>query len=44
MEEILKRLEKLETKIDALLYYLAEDEEEPGGDEHGLERDQNQTL
>ena len=44
MDEIIERLIKIETKIDALLYYLAEDEEEPGGDEHGLERDQNQTL
>ena len=44
MEEILKRLELIETKLDALLYALMEDEEGPSGDEHGFERDSNQTL
>ena len=45
MDEIIERLEKIEIKLDALLYLLsAEDEEMPGGDEHGTERDQAQTL
>jgi len=44
MEEILKRLEGIEMKLDALLYALMESEEAPSGDEHGLERDSNQTL
>lgn len=45
MEEILKRLETLEVKLDALLYLLtAEEEEMPSGDEFGLDRDSNQTL
>ena len=42
-DEILKRLEAIELKLDALLYALSE-EELPSGDEHGLERDSNQTL
>ena len=44
MEEILKRLDDIEMKLDALLYALMESEEAPAGDEHGLERDSNQTL
>lgn len=44
MEEILKRLEGIEMKLDALLYALMEEEGGPSGDEHGLERDSNQTL
>lgn len=45
MEEIQKRLEVIETKLDALLYLLtAEDEEMPSGDEFGLERDSALTL
>ena len=45
MEEILKRLETLEVKLDALLYLLtAEEEEMPSGDEFGLDRDSNLTL
>lgn len=45
MEEILKRLETLEVKLDALLYLLtAEEEEMPSGDEFGLDRDSNATL
>ena len=45
MEEIIKRLDAIETKLDALLYYLSEDAvEEPGGDEYGYERNQDMTL
>lgn len=45
MEEILERLVAIETKLDALLYYLSEEmEDEIPGDQHGLERDQNQAL
>lgn len=45
MEEILKRLESIEIKLDALLYYLAEESEEgQGGDEYGVERNTSQTL
>ena len=43
MDEILERLKAIEAKLDALLYALSE-EEELGGDEHGFERDSNQTL
>ena len=43
MDEILERLTAIETKLDALLYYLSE-EDELGGDEHGVERDSNQAL
>ena len=43
MDEILERIKAIETKLDALLYYQAE-EDELGGDEHGIERDSNQTL
>ena len=45
-DEILKRLEAIEIKLDALLYYLGEEEPEEGlgGDEYGVERDTSQTL
>lgn len=44
MDEILKRLEAIEMKLDALIYALTEDEDGPAGDEFGLERDSTQTL
>ena len=46
MEEILKRLESIEVKIDALLYYISEEEPEEGagGDEYGAERNSFNTL
>ena len=45
MDEIIKRLDEVETKLDAILYLLtAEEEEMPSGDEFGLERDSTQTL
>jgi len=43
MEELLEKLNAIEAKLDALLYALSE-EEELSGDEHGFERDSNQTL
>ena len=46
MDEILKRLDAIEIKLDALLYYLGEEDtdDSPGGDEYGIERDASQTL
>ena len=46
MDEILKRLESIEIKLDALLYYLGEEEpdEDHGGDEYGAERNTAQVL
>lgn len=45
-KEIIKRLEAIEIKLDALLYYFSEeaDDEEPGGDEYGSDRNTSQTL
>lgn len=44
MEEIMKRLNDIEMKLDALLYALMEEEDGPSGDAYGIERDSNQTL
>ena len=44
MEEVLKRLESIEMKLNALIYALTEDEDGPAGDEYGMERDSTQTL
>jgi hypothetical protein len=45
MEEIIKRLDAIELKLDTLLYYLAEEQvEEMDGDEHGRSRDEDAIL
>ena len=46
MEEIEKRLDAIERKLDLLLMYLGEEdeEEEVDGDEFGASRDTSQTL
>lgn len=46
MKEILNRLDAIERKLDLLLMYLGEedDEEEVDGDEFGASRDTSQTL
>ena len=46
MKEILNRLDAIERKLDLLLMYLGEedDEEEVDGDEFGANRDTSQTL
>ena len=44
MDEILDTVKRIEAKLDLLLTALAEEVEEEPGDEHGLERDSNQTL
>ena len=44
-DEINIKLTGLEIKLDAILYYLAEEmEDEQGGDKFGIERDSTQTL
>lgn len=45
MKEILNRLDAIERKLDLLLMYLGEeDDEEVDGDEFGASRDTSQTL
>lgn len=44
MEEIIERLTAIEIKLDALLYALMDEEDEPNGDEHGNERDTDAVL
>lgn len=44
MDEILDRIKSIEAKLDLLLTALAEEVDDVPGDEHGLERDSNQTL
>ena len=46
MKEILNRLDAIERKLNLLLMYLGEedDEEEVDGDEFGASRDTSQTL
>ena len=44
MEEIIERLTAIEIKIDALLYALMDEEDEPNGDEYGEERDTDSML
>lgn len=44
MDEIIETMNRIEAKLDLLLSALAEEVDEVPGDEHGLERDHNQTL
>jgi len=44
MDEILDTVKRIEAKLDLLLTALAEEVDDAPGDEHGLERDSNQTL
>jgi len=44
MDEILDTVKRIEAKLDLLLTALAEEVDDMPGDEHGLERDSNQTL
>lgn len=44
MDEILDTVKRIESKLDLLLTALAEEVDDVPGDEHGLERDSNQTL
>ena len=44
MEEIIERLTAIEIKLDALLYALMDEEDEPNGDKHGSERDTDALL
>ena len=44
MDEILDTVKRIESKLDLLLTALAEEVDDVPGDEHGMERDSNQTL
>ena len=44
IEVVLFELSVLHQKLDALLECLAEEVDDVPGDEHGMERDSNQTL
>lgn len=45
LDAVMIELGTLNTKLDALLYYLSEDiDDEPNGDEYGTERNQDQAL
>ena len=44
LDEIELKLTGIEIKLDALLYALESEEDEPGGDQYGAERNSFNTL